>query len=508
MLSLTVLAVYVGAALAAEEGTSPQSRSQAVEPSGVRDERSASAGEFLREVEREVRGSSDLHLRAYGLARLAALLWRYDPEQARVMWREAFARSLEMKGAPVRLAAEDDSTAMRAGLYRRATEASAARIQALIFRDLVDRKEFVLADELLFRLPRQKGTEASPRGLTFPLVLTHEQDLASALLRIPVARWPSSPRKAHANFTWIISRFENFPYAAAVPYLKAVADEGEYRRLAVEELAIHFKSQKLERDDVGVTLAALHGFAELLPSLEPFDARRCARLLQEKLDELKREAEPWVRLAAPIEKRICAYLESLPQACERKPAGNFAEAGQSVPREARSVLEVQRIKDRIAEAWRQGDTAGAKSHIEALEDPLSRAEIWIHLAGMTEKHSSRRELFGRVVEELQKDFEAPKSHKLYVTNLAARGALQVDRVLFEKVVAIGLEAIGEEALESKDDAEQAAVLDLAVRLVALWSIVEPERALERIRALKDPSVRVRALLEIAAADEIKRAWRP
>ncbi|MCI0348715.1 MAG: hypothetical protein L0Z53_04760 [Acidobacteriales bacterium] len=472
------------------------------------DNRKSSPLAFLADVEAEVRGSADLGLRAYGLARLAGLFWRYNREHARQLWQEAFALSLEMKSESVGVIAEGDSATWRASLYRRATEASPGRVQALIFRELADRKEFEIADELLFRLPRREVAETRRQGQNFPFVISTEQDLAQALLKVPLSREQESPQHAHRDFTWIVARFENFPYGAAAPYLKSLADKPERRRLAVEVLAMHFKARKLSKDDLGVTLTALRGFSDLLDSMEPFDARRNAKLLQEKINELKQDSAQWTRLSASIELKLCTFLESPVRGCQEKPALGPPDTNNALPTDAARITETQRAKGEAVQAWRKGDTAKAEALIEGLDDPLSRAEVWIQLAAISAKDNSREQSLKRAIAELRKGKKAPKSRRLYVITLGARTALQIDRALFEEIVSIGLDYMGDEPFESKEDAEQAAYVDLGVRLVALWSVVEPERAVERIRAVADPAIRVRAFIEIAAADQIQAAWRP
>ena len=248
---------------------------------------------------------------------------------------------------------------------------------------------------------------------------------------------------------------------------------------------------------MAVSLGALRGMADLLPSLDRVDARRAAETVRRKLGSLQAESDRWRNLAQLIEPRLCPYLAEGATPCksESPSAENLAER---LPPEVRRTMEAAQSRGR-AIRLAQEDPDMAVQTAGGIGDIYERAQVFAEIARRIAKKDRGKalELLDMALALTEPDSPTPASRRLEAITQIAAASADLSPSTFRRAVKQGLALIGEDPLEQKEQMDRLLFLRLSVRLLGFLARLEPLLAIERIRGLRDSSIRLRALLEAA-----------
>ncbi|MBZ5538511.1 MAG: hypothetical protein LAO31_21410 [Acidobacteriia bacterium] len=446
------------------------------------------------EIESGLHGCED-EFRAYGTARLGKIVYRFDKERARRLWVESFNSSLGLKPKSALLEASEEGGAPQLNAYRRATEESPGKTQAMIFRSLVGVGDLDLADEMLMRLPKQKLLHASKTTKFLPISIGTQEELADALLMMPRARWKQSPREAQKEFMEIVNKFDDLPYMQAAGYLKLQTNSPEYSQGTAQVLIDHFSLRDLSEENPVVSMKTLRQFENLLPSLGPVYAARGARLLTRKLDALEADSARWKTWRQQFDARLCMYLETDPaEACR----AHETTPPRDLPAPVKEIIDEGKTRRDILVAAEKDPQRGVQL-ANLLPKGVDRGEALADLAellGQQNPEDSKR-LLKEALDMIEHDRTAQKSRILRALTIVGKIAANLDPDLFQAAIDAGISLIGDDTFERTDDVTRWAYVDSAVNFLGLWMTKNPDKALARVRTLPDSELRVRVLLSAA-----------
>ena len=456
---------------------------------------------LLTEIEAGLRTQPSEEFRAYGLARLGRLYYTRDRVRAKELWKEAFRLSLELKKKSPLLPLTQDRNAIEVQRFQQTLGENPLKVQTAILQGLAEKEEWHLAADLVELLPKHEVPKP-PKGVpVLPLMGREEEDLARAAMRVASGYWKSSPDRSFSLFAAIVSRFENFPYGLISSFLATAGERPDVARQAANLVISQFESRKLDAEVVPVSMSALRSMADLLPALDKTDARRAAEVVRRKLGSLQSESASWKNLAPLIEPRLCPYLSDDATRCQ--PTSGSADLASKLPADVRKSLETAQARHRAPQVALE-DLEQAVKLAEGIPDSFERAQVLAEIARVAAKKDPAKagDLFEAALKLTDSEAGHSRNGKLQALIQIAALSVTLAPEASRRAIKGGLSLIGEDSLEPNEEFERLLFIHLAVRLLGLWTRIEPGAALKRIRDLPDVDIRLRALLEASenAAD--------
>jgi hypothetical protein len=152
------------------------------------------------------------------------------------------------------------------------------------------------------------------------------------------------------------------------------------------------------------------------------------------------------------------------------------------------------------------DLSKAESLAASIDDPLMRADLLADLAAAAwkskEKEADALQVFRKAVDTLTAAKVDKKSEYLESVLHLSLVASRYSKADFSGVLKLGLVVMGQDTLMPEDDFEQLAYVHNGVSVLGLWTQVDPENSLIRIKGIPDQKIRVLALLAAVEAGSL------